>query len=274
MRRRIHFISGLPRSGSTLLAALLRQNPRFHARMTSPLGHIYLTMQTAVSRKSEGSGFLTVEQKRDLLRGVFENYYAGVGADRVVFDTNRVWCSKMPQIADHFPDAKVICCVRHVPWVIDSIERLIRRNVTDLSGIFGYDPGGTVYTRANRLAASDGLVGYALDALREAFFGEHADRLMLVTYEALTRDPAATLAAIYDFVGEAPFAHDFENVEYAEDEFDGQLGTPGLHTVRRRVEFAVRQTVLPPELFNRFVNDAFWMDQSLNRAARIVRYVG
>ncbi|MBU0835751.1 MAG: sulfotransferase, partial [Gammaproteobacteria bacterium] len=26
-----HFISGLPRSGSTLLAALLRQNPRFHA---------------------------------------------------------------------------------------------------------------------------------------------------------------------------------------------------------------------------------------------------
>ncbi|MFB8797203.1 MAG: sulfotransferase [Microcoleus sp.] len=32
-----HFISGLPRSGSTLLAALLRQNPRFHAAMTSPV---------------------------------------------------------------------------------------------------------------------------------------------------------------------------------------------------------------------------------------------
>jgi sulfotransferase len=29
MRNRFHFISGLPRSGSTLLAALLRQNPRF-----------------------------------------------------------------------------------------------------------------------------------------------------------------------------------------------------------------------------------------------------
>jgi len=32
-----HFISGLPRSGSTLLAALLRQNPRFHAAMTIPV---------------------------------------------------------------------------------------------------------------------------------------------------------------------------------------------------------------------------------------------
>jgi hypothetical protein len=27
--RRLHFISGLPRSGSTLLSAILRQNPRF-----------------------------------------------------------------------------------------------------------------------------------------------------------------------------------------------------------------------------------------------------
>jgi hypothetical protein len=32
----IHFISGLPRSGPTLLAALLRQNPSFEAGMSSP----------------------------------------------------------------------------------------------------------------------------------------------------------------------------------------------------------------------------------------------
>jgi len=32
-----HFISGLPRSGSTLLSAILRQNPRFYAGMTSPV---------------------------------------------------------------------------------------------------------------------------------------------------------------------------------------------------------------------------------------------
>ena len=27
---KLHFIAGLPRSGSTLLAGILRQNPRFH----------------------------------------------------------------------------------------------------------------------------------------------------------------------------------------------------------------------------------------------------
>jgi Sulfotransferase family len=37
----MHFISGLPRSGSTLLAALLRQNPRFEAGMSGPLAGLF-----------------------------------------------------------------------------------------------------------------------------------------------------------------------------------------------------------------------------------------
>ena len=37
MAKRMHFISGLPRSGSTLLPALLRQNLLFSAAMTSPV---------------------------------------------------------------------------------------------------------------------------------------------------------------------------------------------------------------------------------------------
>jgi hypothetical protein len=42
----------------------------------------------------------------------------------------------MPAIAQLSPDAKVIACVRELPWVIDSIERLIQRNVFGPSSIF------------------------------------------------------------------------------------------------------------------------------------------
>ncbi len=273
MKHGINFISGLPRSGSTLLSAILRQNPRFHAMMTSPVGAIYLAMLGAVSRKNEASVFIEEDQKRELLTGVFSNYYHAIGRDKLIFDTNRMWCSKMPALAQHFPKAKVVCCVRHIPWIMDSIERLERRNIYDLSGIFGYDAGGTVYTRINRLAVSDGMVGYALDALREAFYGGWADRMILMTYEALTRDPANSMAKLYEFIGEEPFAHDFDNVEYNADEFDATLGSPGLHTVRKKVEFVERRTVLPPELFNRFENDAFWMNADLNiHGVKVIRY--
>ncbi|MFB8794955.1 MAG: sulfotransferase [Microcoleus sp.] len=53
-----HFISGLPRSGSTLLAALLRQNPRFHAAMTSPVGGLVERMLSAMSEDNECSLFI------------------------------------------------------------------------------------------------------------------------------------------------------------------------------------------------------------------------
>jgi hypothetical protein len=48
MQNAFHFISGLPRSGSTLLAAILRQNPAFHAAMTSPVGALYMALETAM----------------------------------------------------------------------------------------------------------------------------------------------------------------------------------------------------------------------------------
>ena len=45
------------------------------------------------------------------------------------------------------------------PWVVDSIEKLVQRNVFSPSSIFNYSAGGTVYTRANAIVAPDGLVG-------------------------------------------------------------------------------------------------------------------
>jgi sulfotransferase len=265
MQNGVHFISGLPRSGSTLLAAILRQNPRFHAGMSSPVGSLFMALQGAMSRRNEAAVFIDETQKRELLAGIFGNYYHAIHPEKVVFDTNRAWCSKLPTLVKLFPNSKVICCVRHVPWIMDSIERLIRENAFELSGIFNFESLNTVYTRVNRLAASDGLVGFAIDALREAFWGEHADRLILVGYEAISKRPKETIRTLYDFLGETYFEHDFENVEYEANDFDLALGTPNLHKVRRKVSWIERETVLPPELFNRFANDAFWAVPEINK---------
>ena len=145
----IHFISGLPRSGSTLLAALLRQNPRFEAGMSGPLAGLFGALLGEMSARNEFSVFLDDTKRQRILHGLFDNFYADCTAE-VIFDTNRAWCGWMPALARLFPDAKVIACVRELPWVVDSIERLIQRNVFSPSSIFNYSSGGTVYTRANR----------------------------------------------------------------------------------------------------------------------------
>jgi sulfotransferase len=254
---KIHFISGLPRSGSTLLSGILRQNPRFQAGMSGPLAGLLGALVGQMSARSEFSVFIDDARRQRVLQGLFDSFYADSPAD-VIFDTSRAWCAWMPAIAQLFPQAKVIACVRDVSWVVDSIEKLVQRNVFSPSSIFAYTAGGTVYTRANAVVAPDGMVGGPYDALKQACYGAQRDRLLLVQYESLTSDPAATLRALYDFIGEPHFAHDFEHIDFDVREFDERAGTPGLHTVRPAVRAHERQTLLPPDLFNRFRNDAFW----------------
>ena len=61
--QKLHFISGLPRSGSTLLAGLLRQNPRFAAAMTGPVGGLVGALLNAMGPQTETAVFLD-EAKR------------------------------------------------------------------------------------------------------------------------------------------------------------------------------------------------------------------
>jgi sulfotransferase len=260
----IHFISGLPRAGSTLLSAILLQNPRFHAGITSPVGSLYDAMLRGMGNKNESAVFITDVQRDAMLRAIFDAYYAHLSAEHVVFDTNRLWCARLPSLTALFPKARIICCVRDVPWILDSVERIIRQNKFEPSGIFNFEPGGTVYSRIDGLSSGAGMVGFAWNALREAFYGDQADRLVLVTYETLTTDPRRTINAIYDFIGEPHFTHDFENVAFDASEFDRRLGTPGLHSVRPRVAREARETILPPDIVRRTEGNSFWREPSLN----------
>jgi len=268
---KFRFISGLPRSGSTLLAALLRQNPRFHAAMSSPVSLLMEQMLEAMGEDSEHSVFISTQQKRAIVQGIFTGYYQPQAGKEIIFDTNRSWCSKLPIIRDLFPDAKVICCVRNIAWIADSIERLIRQNTFDISRLWGTAAERrTVYSRTEALLQGDRLIGFSYNALKEAFYSENSEILLLVDYEILTQNPSQAMKVIYEFLGEDFFEHDFENVEYDEPEFDKNLNTPGLHKVRSKVEYKPRTTILPPDLFEQFSNMSFWIEPSQSKANIIV----
>lgn len=265
-----HFISGLPRSGSTLLGAILRQNSRFSAGMSSPVANLFEGIVNQVSAGSELSRMVDGPQRARILRGLFDSYYADISAE-VIFDTNRAWTAKIPELMALYPEAKFICCVRNVAWVMDSLERQYRSKTFENTGLFS-NPAerATVYTRTEALASPNRLVGYGYQALQEACWGEFADRVVIVDYDVLVQRPAEVLGLIYDFVGEARFEHDFETVAYDAPAFDEQLGLEGLHRVRPKVELRPRKTILPPDVFEKYAGLSFWENLTNCAAFRIV----
>ena len=254
----IHFISGLPRSGSTLLSAILKQNERFAAGMTSPVATIYRHTEDAMAMRQETSVFIDDVIRRRMLKGVFAAYYGASWGHKTIFDTSRMWCARTAALSLLFPDARMICCVRDVGNIMESFERIYQANPLEPSGVYGYDTTGTVYSRVGGLASSNGVVGYALNALREALAGPYADKILLVEYDKLCRDPAAVMDQIYAHIGEAMFPHDFSNVEYSAGEFDRQIGASGLHDVSGPVRTIEHRPTLPPGLYDSFANDQFW----------------
>lgn len=270
MSKTYYFISGLPRSGSTLTSAILRQNPRFHAGMTGPVSGLFEGMISQVSAGTELSTMVSTEQRKRLLEGLFDSYH-GIHQEDVVFDTSRSWTTKLPALLEIFPQTKMICLVRDVSWIMDSMERQFRKNPFENTKIFAnQQQRATVYSRVETMGGPNSIVGYPWNALREACYSEHAEHLLLVDYDLLVSKPEDVFKAIYQFLGEPYFEHDFSNVAYDAPEFDAQLGMDGLHRVHPKVEKRSRETILPPDLFGKYDNMTFWRDMKHSKAYCLV----
>ncbi len=238
--------------------------------MSGPVASLFEGVVAQVSAGSERASMVNAEQRARILRGLFDSYYDDRD-EPVIFDTNRAWTAKMPALMTLFPKAKLICCVRDISWIMDSMERQFRGNAFEHTRLFNTpNERATVYTRIEALAHANRLVGFPYHALREACWGEHAEQLVIVDYDLLVSRPKEVIALIYQVLEEEPFEHHLDAVDYDAPEFDTQLGVSGLHKVHKKVEPRPRQTILPPDLFERYANMAFWRDLKNCKAYRIV----
>ena len=248
-----------------MLSALLLQNPRFYAGVTSPLASLVGSVLDQVSVGSEWGPQVDIDRRRALLRGIFDSYYAGVKKE-VVFDTNRTWTAKLPVLLDLFPSSKIVACVRNVAWIMDSIERLYQANPYENTRLYSSDAErSSVYSRLEALAQRNRMVGLAYSALKEAYYGAHGRSMLVVEYDLLSQRPAEVVPLIYKFLGEEPFAHDYDKLVFDTPAYDEGLGLTGLHKVRGKVAFERRETILPPDLFDQYSRLSFWRDTKFGR---------
>jgi sulfotransferase len=254
--KQYYFISGLPRSGSTLLSTILNQNPKFHASISGPLlAHVRSTIETSNSGNKED---FDPKITKNIINATFDAFYNKVDKE-VIFDTNRLWTNLLPALKDQFPYTKVICCVRDINWIIDSFESLHQKNPYAISTVFPATVDLNVYTRSDALWSDQGgIIKMPYDALKSGMTGPHKDMIMFVEYELLCKNPEGMMRAIYNFIDQPYYDHDFDNVEASYDEYDKQVNMEGLHTTRRKVEWIERKHILPPDVLHKYRDLEVW----------------
>lgn len=255
LKKQYYFISGLPRSGSTLLSAILKQNPRFHAGISDNLlSHFRSQIECGNDvHYSE----MNENKLKKILLATIDAYYSDIDKE-VIFNTNRLWTNLLPELNSLLPYTKVLCCVRDINRIIDSFERMHQKNPFNISTVYSKQVDMNVYTRSSSLMAEGGIIKLPYDSLKSAFTGQFSNMLMLIEYDILTKNPEGTMKAIYNFIEQPYFKHDFNNVENSYDEYDSAIRLKGLHTTKSVVEYKEKSFILPPDVLNQYANLEVW----------------
>ena len=258
MDKQYYFISGLPRSGSTLLSAILKQNPDFYADIASPVSTIVQSTIDVVSNSYNNVNFQE-DRRKDLLHSIFDGYYKSIEKS-IIFDSERTWLSHTHLLKILYPKTKILVCVRDIRWILDSFELIVSNNALYTNIFIGdYEVNQSVETRSAALmdVGKDGQIIKPWYWLREGL-AANPDMIHIIEYDDLTQDPERTMKLVYDFLGMPYFNHDFNNVEYVNEYFDRTMGQPGLHTVKKKVEYKNRKSILPDTVWEKYKDMEFW----------------
>jgi sulfotransferase len=251
------FISGLPRSGSTLLSAILRQNVEFYADISSPVQGLVASAINVIT-DSESNHLIDEDRRKSILRAMFNAYYNDVEPP-IVFDTSRGWTAKTSLLKTLYPQTKIICCVRDLPWILDSFERIAAKNTLWNAALTDDEARQTVTTRCDAMmdVKKEGQVVKPYYFLEEGLL-LNPDMIMLVEYEMLCKQPESVMRELYDFIGKPYFDHDFKNVEYDNEVYDKALNMKSLHTVRKQITWQERPSILPKSVWEKYSGKEFW----------------
>ena len=258
-----YFDCGLPRSGSTLLTALLNQNPQIHAGTLSPVFEVmYYTNDRLQGEQAQA--FPKPEVFRRMVSNVITEYYSDRD-EEVIVDKCRAWPAHIDLIKQYItPDPKIICTVRHPLDILASFITLFHKdgglNFIDKAmlkqGMFITDDA-----RCHFMMNPGGIVWESMNALATAFRQNQTQYIHFIQYDDLVSDPKRVMQGIHSFLRMKPYEYDFENIVQKDREKDKEVyGLPTMHEVRQKVEKKSKHysEVLSEEVINKYKNMDFW----------------
>ena len=264
--KKYHFIAGLPRSGSTLLAAILNQNPNFFAGISNPLGEFVKHIINSANLDPGWRSYTSDERMKLVISGLFDNFYYDVEKP-VCFSTNRNWATQFHILNAIYPNAKIICVVRDIVEILNSFEWLYQKNPFKISAVYGptlkENEDEPSFVSKNVYQRSYGTLTYIdrhLSALKEIYFGPYNHKMMLIEYKHLCENPTNVIKNLYEFIEEPLYSHDFNKLEYENISYDYHMNAPGMHTVRKNVQSDNKSLILPFDIIEKCTGMEFWRD--------------
>jgi len=240
-------LSGLPRTGSTLLSAILCQNPKIHAEGNSAVCQLMWDVQQSCLNNCGEQ--LSANNKKYILQNFIKeipNIYYSDSKEEIIVDKCRSWTIPANiellklYLGNNF---KIIILERSITEIVKSFAKLHKKNgkTADYNMLLkpGYEP---IMRSIN-----------GINFIRNAYKIENNrnNNFLFINYNNLVNETERTIQQIYDFCGWEYFEHDFNNVKVKYEENDEIYGLKGHHEIRSKVEKEHNEIILPSDIQKR-----------------------
>jgi len=243
MKKTFFFMAGLPRSGSTLLSAILNQNPDIYVTPSADTSLMMMTLYRGYSTTETFRSGYAPEGYLNTMAKLPEAFYEHIDKPYII-DKNRTW--GIPDnlaCADLFSDnVKILAPVRPMLEILASFVNLCENNPKNfidaqLSNypVSEYRPINDA--RCDVLMAATHQIELNILSISAALNPEHRDKFHFIAYSDLISKPEKVIEAIYDFLEIPKFKHTFKNLKW--DLMPNEVevyGIPTMHKVRPKID--------------------------------------
>jgi sulfotransferase len=240
MEKTYHFMAGLPRSGSTVLSALLNQHPDIYASPQTDLLSILYELQEKIPTYESYKAGIMHEGYKKVIGSLANNFYSHIQKP-VVIDKNRGWGT--PYNWDNLSryvnvNGKVILTMRPILEVLASFIKVAQANekATGEMTYFNNDLWVSSYrskvdAQVDNLMQTNGEIERAIFSIAN-LLKNHGDRVYVVWFNDLLESPQATMNGICDFLEVDRFDGNFDAIEETDSHDDiAGYGVVGLHDI-------------------------------------------
>lgn len=271
--KKFYFLSGLPRSGSTVLSAILAQHPEVYVSVTSPLSDLLFSVEQRWHQLDQHFTMPFPHHLESLSYFMIHGFYESVDQN-CIFDKSRAWPRLIRPLAQVFEEApKIICTVRDIPSILASFHRLFQWKGQEANWIETelFHRGLPNLPRHRAQILWEKMVKPSWESLKDGF-QMFPQSLLLVEYEDLLKNPDQELQRICDFCALPPHKFNYQKIEKRVEEIDAKWGINGLHEIGSTHERRTRppEEILDPETTKIFADLRleFWRDSASQACAR------
>jgi sulfotransferase len=224
-----YFMSGLPRSGSTLLSEILNQNSNLYTTHNSPV----LNMMIQLSNFSINDEMYLADPKPDDLQRVMSsvifNYHYN-NPSSIIIDKNRGWVGHIDVVKKYITNnVKIICTYRDPLECVASFLKLLQQNKYPSGNVFDKEGLDNDYKRCAYIF-NNSILKQSADNIITGI-QNYPECILLIEYDDLINNTKKVIKKIYNFLDLDYYEHDL-NLKPKNTVNDSVYKLDGMHTVR------------------------------------------